>query len=685
MHDHHCEEKEHGHDTCCCGHDHEHEHEECCCEHDHEHEHGHEECCCGHEHEHEHEHEKCCCGHDHHHHHEDECGCGHDHEHGAEETGWKEILPICIGAVLFIVSFFLNGVPKYIALGAAYLLIGLPVLIHAVTGLLHGKPFDEEVLMTVATVGAFCIGEYAEGVAVMLFYRIGEWVQDLAVARSRNRISDAVALHPDKVRLLQDGREVSADPDDVPVGSRIIVGVGERIGLDGIVEQGESRLDCSSLTGESATVAVRKGSEVKAGTVNTVAVLEIVTTATSENSATGRLLHSIEDASEHKPKLQRFITRFSRIYTPCVVGAAVLLAAIPILLGKEPSVWIHRALMFLVISCPCALVLSIPLTFFAGLGLTSRHNVLFKGADGLEALAKVTACVLDKTGTLTDGVFAVQNVTAEGMGKEELLSYAASVEQNSPHPAAHAILQAASSHRNASDIREHAGKGVSGTVDGKQVLVGNAKLLDEFSVPVKAFPGILVAVDGVCAGGIEVGDKVRDSAQRMISELNRSAGYTALLTGDGKEAAQKVASELGITEVHAQLLPEEKLETMRKIRMEHGSTMFLGDGINDAPVLAGADIGVAMAEHGTDMAAEAADALLLTDDLSELSFAHRASAYTNKIAKENIGIALGIKAAAMILSATGVITGMWIAVFADVGAALICILNALRVFRFKKE
>ncbi len=622
-------------------------------------------------------------------HHEDHClACenehGHVHEYREDELSLKTILPIAAGTIFFIISFFTDGLMKIVLLGAAYLLIGLPVLIEAVSGLIHGHPFDEQVLMGIATVGAICIGEYTEAVSVMLFYRIGEWLQDLAVDRSRDRIGDAVSLHPDKVRVLRDGKEEAVAPDEVSPGERFVTGVGERIALDGVIIRGESRLDCSSLTGESATVAVGVGDEVLAGTMNTVSSLEIEVLRGSEDSATGRLLHSIEEASENKPALERFITRFSRIYTPCVVVAAVMLALIPILLNQNASTWVHRALMFLVISCPCALVLSIPLTFFAGLGLMSKHGVLFKGADRMEAMGKIRAVVLDKTGTLTDGQFTVLNVETDGMDREELLRYSAAVEMESPHPVADAIRKTVKDPYIAENLKEHAGKGVSGTVDGKEVLVGNSRLFEEYSVERKDFPGILVSVDGVCRGGIEVGENVRASAALAVDEWNREVGYTALLTGDRMEPAMKVAEELGISEVHAHLMPEDKLTVLERIRNEHGSVLFLGDGINDAPVLAGADVGVAMAEHGTEMAAEAADALLLTGNLLDLSFAYRGSKYTARIAKQNIVLALVIKAAALFLAAIGVVTGMWVAVVADVGAALLCVFNALRVFAYRK-
>ena len=663
-------------DGCSCGcHSHEQKHAEkahAC--HTEVHAHG----ACG-EHEHVHEEHDC------------SCGCGHDHHHdhshggcaccGEEPTDRKEWIVLGIAAALFLLSFFVPNVPKLLLLALVYAVIGIPVLSHAVRGIFAGHPFDEEVLMAVATIGAIAIGDYAEATAVMLFYRVGEAVHGLAVQRSRARIGEAVALHPDYATVLRDGAAVAVDPESVAVGEWIRVGVGERVPLDGVVVMGESRLDCSSLTGESATVAVQVGDAVQAGTVNTVSQLTVQTTALAKDSATGRLLRAIEDAAENKPKLERFITRFSRIYTPCVIAGAVLLAVLPPLLGAGAfSEWLRRALTFLVISCPCALVLSIPLTFFAGLGVSSKHGILFKGADALEAAARVKTAVFDKTGTLTDGVFAVQRVQAEGLSQEELLSYAAAVEAESPHPIAAAICDAAKTEHAAQQIKEHVGRGVSGVVNGKNVLVGTARLLEEHGVSALPHEGILVAIDGVCVGSIEVGDKLRDSAAEAFRQLTCDGLRTAVLTGDHAAAAEKVAAALGADAVYAKLLPEDKLRIIRSLREDWGAALFLGDGINDAPVLAGADIGMAMAEHGTEMAAEAADALLLSEDLSRIPFALRVGRRTVRVAKENIVLALGIKVAALVLAACG-IANMWIAVLADVGAALLCVMHALRVFR----
>ena len=649
------------HDGCSCGH----------CDTPHKHAQHHEHTHRGHDHGHDHGHAHR--GHDCHH-----GGCGCCGEETADRSEWIRIG--CVAAV-FLASFFVPTVPKLILLAAAYAVIGLPVLLHAVCGLLAGDPLNEELLMAAATVGAIGIGDHAEAVAVMLFYCVGEAVQGIAVQRSRKRIGEAVALHPDRAHVLRDGALEDAAPEDVAVGERILVKVGERIPLDGIVAEGESRLDCASLTGESATVAVRAGSPVQAGTVNTVSQLVIVTTALAVDSATGRLLRAIEDAAENKPKLERFIARFARVYTPCVIAGAVLPSVIPPLCGLGTfAEWLRRALTFLVISCPCALVLSIPLTFFAGLGVSSKHGVLFKGADALEAAARVSVAVFDKTGTLTDGVFAVQRVTAEEMSAEELLALAAAAEANSPHPVAAAVRAAAKDIPAAEQLKEHAGRGVSAMVNGKAVLVGNARLLEENGVAIKPFAGILVAVDGVCVGGIEVGDRLRDSAAEAFAELKRAGIRTVILTGDRSEPAEQAAASLKADAVHAKLLPEEKLEKLREIRKDHGAALFLGDGINDAPVLAGADIGMAMAERGTEMAAEAADALLLSEELTKIPFALRVGRRTVRVARENIVLALGIKLAALLLAALG-IANMWIAVLADVGAALLCVMHALRVFR----
>lgn len=610
--------------------------------------------------------------------------CDHDHEHGEGGVEIREFLTIALAIVLFAAGLFVSGWLQTALRIAAYLLAGYEVLIRAATGFVKGRFFDENVLMSVATIGAIALGDFAEAAAVMIFYGIGEGLQEAAVRSSRRRIADAVELHPDKARRVENGKAETVRPEEVAVGETILVKVGERIPLDGEVAGGESLLDVSMLTGEPRPAHVKTGDEVQAGALNTSGPLTIRVTKPAGESSTSRLLRAVEDATKNKPAIERFITKFSRVYTPSVIAAAALLAVLPPLFGLGSwSEWIGRALIFLVISCPCALVLSIPLTFFAGLAITSKNGVLFKGADALERMPRVKAVVLDKTGTLTEGEFEVQRVESAGLPEAELLALASAAEQSSLHPIAAAVARADSRGLTASGIREIAGKGVIAMVGGKSVAVGNRALMEELGVSAPSDASVLVSVDGAYAGAIYVGDRVRESAKAAIAELNAKVGYTAILTGDGAAAANAVGGELGVTEVFASLQPAEKLDVMRSVRTRVGSTLYVGDGINDAPVLAGADVGIAVGLGGTDMAAEAADALLLTHDLTRLPFVIHAAKRTVRKARSNIAIALGIKTAALVLGALG-IAGMWVAILADVGAALICVLNTLTLFRLSK-
>jgi len=608
--------------------------------------------------------------------------CDHDeeqeHEHGDE--GAKQWITIGVATALLIGSLFLSGWVQIALRIAAYLLAGYEVLLRAGTGLVHKRFFDENVLMSVATIGAIALGDYAEAAAVMIFYGIGETLQEAAVRSSRKRIADAVELHPDQARRVVNGEQELVKPEEIAVGEAILVKVGERIPLDGVVEVGESLLDVSMLTGEPKPLLAKAGVEVSAGAVNTSGPLTVRVSRIAAESSTSRLLRAVEDATKNKPAIERFISRFSRYYTPSVIAAAALVAVLPPLFGAgEWSEWIRRALIFLVISCPCALVLSIPLTFFAGLAITSKAGVLFKGADALERLPRVKAVVLDKTGTLTEGEFEVQRVESEGLPTEELLALASAAEQHSLHPVASAIARADTRGHVASGVQEIAGKGVVAMVDGRRVAVGNRALLESDGVETDADASVLVAIDGAFAGAIFVGDRVRESAKAAIAQLERDVGYTAILTGDAEVAAKEVGKQVGVSEVFASLQPADKLRVMRDIRQKRGNTLFVGDGINDAPVLAGADIGIAIGLGGTDMAAEAADALLLTHDLTSLPFSIRAARRTVAKARGNIAIALSIKTVALVLGALG-IAGMWIAILADVGAALICVLNTLTLF-----
>ncbi len=613
------------------------------------------------------------------------CSCAQSHSHEHESFEWKEFIPVAIAAALLIGSIFLSGTLQMVVRLAAYLLAGYEVLIRAATGFAKGRFFDENVLMAVATIGAIVLGDYAEAAAVMIFYGVGEGLQEAAVRSSRKRITDAVELHPDTARRISDnGKQSVVKPEEIAVGEIILVKPGERVPLDGTVVAGESLLDVSMLNGEPKPQLAKADSAIQAGAVNTNGPLTIRVTSIASESSTSRLLRAVEDATTHKPAIERFITRFSRAYTPAVIGAALLLAVLPPLFGLGSwSEWIGRALIFLVISCPCALVLSIPLTFFAGLAITSKHGVLFKGADALEQLPKTKAVVLDKTGTLTEGEFNVQHVESEELSTDELLALAAAAEQNSLHPVAAAIARADTRGYVAQSVQEFAGKGVVAHIDGRRIAVGNRALMKLEGTQTNSGASVLIAIDGRYAGAIYVGDRVRTSAKAAVGELNALVGYTAILTGDAREPAETVGGELGVKGVFASLQPEDKLTRMREIRSRVGRTLFVGDGINDAPVLAGADIGIAIG-NGTDMAAEAADALLLTNDLTRLPYAMRTAKKTVRTAKQNIGIALGIKTIALILGALG-LAGMWVAVVADVGAAIICVLHTLMLFYTTRE
>lgn len=608
---------------------------------------------------------------------------GHDHEHGGVEA--SEFITIGIAIALLIGSVFLSGWLQISLRIASYLLAGYEVLIRAATGLVKGRFFDENVLMSIATIGAIVLGDYAEAAAVMIFYGIGEGLQVAAVRSSRKRIAEAVELHPDQARRVVNGEQAMVRPEEIAVGESILVKVGERIPLDGEVVAGESLLDVAMLTGEPKPMFAKAGTEVSAGAVNTSGPLTIRVTKIAAESSTSRLLRAVEDATKHKPEIERFISRFSRYYTPAVIAAAALLAILPPLFGAGAwSEWIRRALIFLVISCPCALVLSIPLTFFAGLAISSKAGLLFKGADALERLPRVKAVVLDKTGTLTEGEFEVQRVESVSLPEAELLALASAAERHSLHPIASAIAKADTKGYIAESSQEIAGKGIVATILGKRVAIGNRALMADEGAKTDSEASILVAIDGVYAGAIHVGDRVRETSRAAIAQLNEMVGYTAILTGDGEAAANEVGNALGVKAIFASLQPADKLNIMRDIRSKVGNTMFVGDGINDAPVLAGADIGVAIGLGGTDMAAEAADALLLTRDLTRLPFGIYVAKRTVRMAKSNIAIALGIKTVALVLGALG-IAGMWVAILADVGAALICVLNTLTLFHISKD
>ena len=576
-----------------------------------------------------------------------------------------------------------------------YGIIGWDVLWRAIRNIKNGQVFDENFLMSVATVGAFGCGEYPEAVAVMLFYQVGELFQSVAVDRSRKSISALMDIRPDYANMERNGELVQVDPEEVSVGDVIVVKAGERVPLDGTVLEGTSSLDTAALTGESLPRDVQAGDEVVSGCVNLTGVLHVKVNKPFGESTVAKILDLVENSSSKKAKAENFITKFARYYTPAVVFAALALAALPPLLGMGPwLMWVQRALNFLVVSCPCALVISIPLSFFGGIGGASKQGILVKGGNYLEALAQAGIVVFDKTGTLTKGTFEVTAVHPQQVGEGELLELAALAERFSDHPISRSIqaaCQSAPDPNRVTDAKEIAGHGVRAVVDGKTVLAGNQKLMDQFHIPFEdachhVGTIIHVAVDGVYMGHIVISDQVKEGAKETLRDL-KAAGVrkTVMLTGDSQAVGQAVAQQLGLDEVHAELLPGDKVDQVEGLLQSKGpkeQLVFVGDGINDAPVLSRADIGVAMGAMGSDAAIEAADIVLMDDDLKKLPVAVRIARKTLRIVRENIVFALAVKFLVLILSAVGV-ANMWWAVFADVGVSVIAILNSMRMLNAK--
>ena len=628
--------------------------------------------------EHEHEHHEHC--------HHDHCECGHDHDHHHHEHGEKrELQGLLLGAGLFTAALALEHVlglwwlhlPVYIA---AYLLLGREVLTTAGKNLIKGHVFDENFLMSVATLGAFAIGEFPEAVGVMLFYRLGEFFEHKAVARSRSQIMEAVDLRPETVTLA-DGKTIPASA--AKPGDLLLVRPGDRIPLDGVVIEGASRIDTAPITGEPVPVSVGSGSQLVSGCVNLSGQLLLKVEKPLSESMVTRILRSVENAAAGKPKIDRFITRFARIYTPIVVFTALAVAVIPSVFTGNWSYWIYTALSFLVMSCPCALVLSVPLAFFSGIGAGSKAGILFKGGASIEALANVKAAALDKTGTLTYGDFSVQSV----IGGREMLRLCASCEAGSTHPiavsiCAHAKVQGLTLSK-AENLEEIPGHGIRGLVEGREVLCGSEKLMRDFRVSVpEQTHGVLVAIDGKLSGSIEIADTVKPDAKSALGKLRNMGIFPVMLTGDRPETADAVAEAVGIEAVRARLLPEEKLAALQSIRKEKGAVLFVGDGINDAPVRAGADVGAAMGS-GADAAIEAADVVFLTSQTAAVPRAVEIARQTRAIAVQNIIFALVIKLIVMALGLLGY-ASMWAAVFADSGVAMLCVLNAIRLLYQKR-
>lgn len=607
----------------------------------------------------------------------------------------RERIEIVAGAGLFLAGILLKD--KYelfstILFVSSYLTLGWEILLTAGKNICKGRMLDENFLMSIATLGAFAIQEYAEAVGVMLFYRIGEMFEHIAVEKSRGQIMSAVDLRPEVVSREQNGVTEVIPAEQAQVGDLLIVRPGDRIPLDGTVIDGASRIDTSPVTGEPVPVKVEKGDSLVSGCVNTSGLLKMRVEKVLEDSMVTRILDSVEHAAASKPKIDKFITRFARVYTPFVVALALATAILPSLVTGNWSYWVYTALTFLVISCPCALVLSVPLAFFSGIGAGSKRGILFKGGVAIEALQGVKTVVMDKTGTITEGNFVVQKCVANEMEEEELLRLAAVCEKNSTHPIGTSILLAAEERKvsvpDPERITEISGKGIEAVLDGRQILCGNQKLMEQYQVDLTNGPKgsygteVLVAVDGEFAGFLVISDTIKKDAVSAVQELKRQKIRTAMLTGDAKESAEAVAEQTGIDEVHARLLPEEKLGELTKIREQNGSVMFVGDGINDAPVLAGADVGAAMGS-GADAAIEAADVVFMTSSMEAIPASLEIARSTNRIAKQNVLFALAIKVVVMVLGLAG-FADMWLAVFADTGVAMLCVLNSIRILYKKK-
>lgn len=624
------------------------------------------------------------------------------------------LIRILISAALLIGFNFLpfGGPLRFVLYLIPYLVIGYDILIKAFKGIKNHQPFDESLLMAIATIGAIAIaiytevaeheaGDYVEAIAVMLFYQIGEWFQSYAVGKSRRNISDLMDIRPDYANIEKDGKLEQIDPDEVEPGSVIVVQPGEKVPIDGIVIEGTSTLNTSALTGESLPRDAQEGDEIISGCINMTGVLKIKTTKEFGESTVSKILDLVENASSRKSKSEDFITKFARIYTPAVVYSAIALAILPPLvrmfgmgIPAEWGTWIYRALTFLVISCPCALVISIPLSFFAGIGGASNAGVLVKGSNYLETLSQTKCVVFDKTGTLTQGVFEVNEVHHNEMNREQLLEYAALAESASSHPISKSLQRAYGKEIDRSrvtDIRELSGNGVTAKVDGIDVAAGNSKLMDRLGVKWidchQSGTIIHMAVDGRYAGHIVISDIEKPHAKEAIQALKKAGvEKTVMLTGDSRRVAEHVAADLGIDEVHAELLPADKVSEVEEILKKNtgkGKLAFVGDGINDAPVLSRADIGIAMGAMGSDAAIEAADIVLMDDDPLKISKAIRISRKCLRIVYENIWFAIGIKLICLVLGAVG-IANMWLAIFADVGVMIIAVLNAIRALFVKK-
>ena len=676
-------------DVCCEKHEHHHEHEDHCgCGHDH-HKHEHEaHCSCGHEHHHEND-DHCGCSHDNHHEHEDHCGCGHDHDHhehgcgcgcgcGCEHGEGDEkvlIIRLIAGAILFVAGIITENVLSSplvsdILFVIAYIVLGYDIVLNAIKNIFKGHLFNENFLMSIASIGAFAVGEHPEAVAVMLFYQVGEALQERAAQKSRNSITELMDIRPDYANIEVNGTITKVSPSEISIGDIIIVKPGEKIPLDGTITSGETYLDTKALTGESVPRKAVTGDTVLSGSLNTGSPIYIKVEKTYGESTVSKILDMVEHAQSKKAKSEKFISVFAKYYTPIVVALAVTVMFVPPLFLGDFRTWIYRGLMFLVVSCPCALVVSIPLGFFAGIGCASKNGILVKGSNFIEKLAKLDTVVFDKTGTLTKGVFAVKDVYSV-IDKDELIKYAAYAEFYSTHPIAVSVKNA---YKNTvdtakiSNYTEISGMGISADIDGHKVLAGNGRLLESNNIShekAKSHIGsiIYIAVDGKFAGYIVISDEIKADSKSAISALK----------------------QLNIKSVYSQLLPQDKVSKLEEILSSKNSkknVAFVGDGINDAPVLMRSDVGIAMGGIGSDSAIEAADVVLMTDEPSKIAKASKISAKTMSVIIQNIVFAIGVKVLVMILSVLGIST-MWLAIFADVGVSLLAILNSLRALYYK--
>ena len=650
-----------------------------CCRHDHE------------EHEHHHEHTH---SHTHSHGHDDD-----DDEEDEAHEKWEKI-SLILGAGVFALAIILHLILKEESYGwltislmvIAYLILGKDVLLTSWHNIRHGEIFDENFLMSIATLGAFAIQEYPEAVGVMLFFRVGEMFEDLAVERSRKKIMDAVNLKAETVLLSDENGNRLIPAEEAKTGDVFLVSPGDRVPLDGVILEGDSFLDTSAITGEPVPIHVQTGTEVLAGCVNTQGLLKIRALKPLSESMTSRIMHSVEEAEEQKPEIEHFITRFARVYTPIVCALALFVAVVmPLLRGEAFQPWLYTAISFLVMSCPCALVVSVPLAFFCAIGTASGRGILLKGGAAIEVLSRIKAVVLDKTGTLTEGSFRLQKIRTLGdMNEAEILRLAAACESLSRHPIAVSIVGAAEERGidipQAEEMHEKAGYGVEAVVGGHRVLLGNEKLLKtkgiDCTVPAGNGTRVLLAVDGKAEALLTISDVVKKDAKASISAMKQKGITPVMLTGDGEASARHMADLVGIEEVKAGLLPEEKLTAMQEVRKQVGSVLFVGDGLNDAPVLAGADAGAAMGS-GADAAIEAADLVFMNSNMSAVPEAIGLSERAMRIARENVIVALAIKIVVMILGITGIYSNMWLAVFADTGVLILCILNSLRLLRWK--